>query len=69
MQSFLRGVQMPQAISDLGCGICDPHIFLRINFAGKRGPGSRTLTQIKTHPAVLAIFIPAKAPVGDSLRR
>jgi hypothetical protein len=61
--------QAAQTIADFGSDFFYAHAFLRHQPAGEGSASRCILSQIKRHPAVLAIFIPAEASIGNVFRR
>lgn len=68
-RAFFFEAQVPQAVFDFGGHFLYPHPFLHHEFAGKCCPSRSALPEIVRDPAILAILIPTKAPVGDIVRR
>jgi len=61
-------LQRPQTVFNFSAQFRDTHAVLWLQFAGQRRSGLCPLALIETDTAILAILIPAEAPVGDLLR-
>src|SRR5256885_488766 len=66
--SFLLQIQTPQTVSDLGGHLQYPNAFHHHQFAGQGGSLRGAFALVVCHTAVLAVFIPAEAAIGNTLR-
>src|SRR5581483_8948316 len=62
-------LERAQAVLNLRRNRQDTHSILDHQFAGECNPIGRALSQIKSHTAILALFVPAEPPVTDLFRR
>src|SRR5581483_2712679 len=67
-ESFLLQIQTPQTVADLGGHLQHPNAFYHHQFAGQCCSLRGAVALVVGHAAVLTVFIPAEAAVGNTLR-